>query len=383
MKKYIIITILFLQLPAYAASIDNVRFSITEDDRIIITYDISGSGSYEVTLSVSTDGGKNFFIKPRSLSGDVGEKISAGRNKRIEWDVFRDMKRLQGEVAFLVTAKPVGGFAKREKAKRSVIASEAKQSLSGPLSGMVFVKIPAGTFTMGSPSNEKDRLDREGPQHRVTIKSFYMQTTEVTQKQWREVMGTTVRRQRDKANRHWPMRGEGDNNPIYYVPWNEAKEFIKKLNKMYPGKSYRLPSEAEWEYACRAGTTTPFNTGSTISTDQANYDGNYTYGNGRKGVYRKKTVSVGSFAPNSWSLYDMHGNVWEWCEDWYHDSYRSAPDNGSAWVSPSGSSRVLRGGSWARDPRYCRSAYRRFVYPDNRNDLYGFRLCYSAFSSSP
>ncbi|NQT18978.1 MAG: formylglycine-generating enzyme family protein, partial [Planctomycetes bacterium] len=160
-----------------------------------------------------------------------------------------------------------------------------------------------------------DWYKNEHPQHRVILtKGFWMGRTEVTQRQWKAVMGTTLRQQRDKANPQWPLYGEGPDYPMYYVSWEEAMQFCRKLNAMRgeEGRRYRLPTEAEWEYACRAGTTTPFNTGNTISTDQANYNGNYTYDNGRKGKHRNKTTAAGAFAPNNWGLYDMHGNVCEW-----------------------------------------------------------------------
>jgi len=250
-------------------------------------------------------------------------------------------------------------------------SSSHGDQFAGPVSGMTFVRIPAGSFMMGSLLNEKDRSDNDelhhragktGTQHRVNVKSFYMMTTEVTQKQWREVMGKN------------PSNWKGDNLPVETVSWDDIQDFLKKLNRMYPGKGYRLPSEAEWEYACRAGSTTPFNTGSTISTDQANYNGNYTYGNGKKGVYREKTTKAGSFSPNKWGLYDMHGNVWEWCEDWYHNNYEKAPDDGSAWTIPSGTSRVLRGGSWGVTPRACRSAHRFRGKPNYKYPILGFRI---------
>ena len=246
----------------------------------------------------------------------------------------------------------------------SIKAEEtADKKIEGTLPGMEFVRIPAGSFMMGSPADEEGRYKFEGPQHRVTIRSFYMQTTEVTQRQWREVMGNN------------PSKWKGDNSPVESDPWNHCQSFIKKLNELYPGHGYRLPTESEWEYACRAGTTTPFNTGRTISTNQANYRGDFTYGSGRKGVFRKETVSVGSFSPNSWDLYDMHGNVWEWCEDRWHDNYYGAPSDGSAWLSGSSSSYVvLRGGGWFRSAGDCRSADRSGWHPDNGNHDTGFRL---------
>jgi formylglycine-generating enzyme required for sulfatase activity len=140
------------------------------------------------------------------------------------------------------------------------------------------------------------------------------------------------------------------------------------------GKAYRLLSEAEREYAARAGTTTPFWWGSSISTTQANYDGNYTYGSGSKGEYRQKTVPVDMFQPNAWGLYQVHGNVWDWVEDCYHDSYAGAPTDGSAWVSGDCSGRVLRGGSWHYDPLFLRSACRLRLPSDLRYDRVGFRL---------
>ena len=171
--------------------------------------------------------------------------------------------------------------------------------------GMKFVWIPPGTFLMGSPKEEREREDNE-TQHKVTLtKGFYMGIHLVTQEQWQAVTGNN------------PSEFKGEKNlPVDTVSWEDCQEFIKKLREK-DKKLYRLPTEAEWEYACRAGTKTPFHFGETISTDQANYNGDYVYGNGKKGKYREKTTPVGSFPANAWGLHDMHGNVWEWCEDWY------------------------------------------------------------------
>jgi formylglycine-generating enzyme required for sulfatase activity len=225
---------------------------------------------------------------------------------------------------------------------------------------MEFVLIPAGEFMMGSPVGEERRNSDEGPQHKVKItKSFYIGVLEVTQEQYQQIM--------DKNPSHF----RGARNPVEKVSWNDAVEFCRKLSQK-DGATYRLPTEAEWEYACRAGTTTPFYTGSTISTDQANYDGDYTYGNGRKGVDRKKTLAVGSFAPNAFGLYDMHGNVWEWCQSLYK-SYPYRDADGRENLSSVGS-RVLRGGSWGSKPRGCRSAHRRRSSPANTYFGSGFRI---------
>ncbi|PNW52804.1 UNVERIFIED_CONTAM: hypothetical protein BEN50_10025 [Euhalothece sp. KZN 001] len=232
-----------------------------------------------------------------------------------------------------------------------------------PLLPMVY--IPGGSFLMGAPETEERSIDWERPQHRVEIAPFYMGRYPVTQAQYQAVMGEN------------PSRFKGENNPVERVSWHKAKEFCQKLSEQ-TGKTYRLPSEAQWEYACRAGTTTPFYFGETISTDQANYNGNSTYGNGKRGVYRGQTTPVGSFPPNAFGLYDMHGNVWEWCEDIWHKNYEGAPDDGSAWVAGGNhNKRVLRGGSWAVNPWGCRCADRYRVNPDHGN-FNGFRVVSSS-----
>jgi formylglycine-generating enzyme required for sulfatase activity/serine/threonine protein kinase len=247
------------------------------------------------------------------------------------------------------------------------------------------VLIPAGSFMMGSSDEEVqaafeeakrsyssaslDWFTREKPKHRVTIsKPFYMGKFEVTQAQWQAVMGTN------------PSYFKNcDQCPVENVSWNDAQEFIRKLNALNDGHTYRLPSEAEWEYACRAGTTTAFSFGDSLSSTQANFDGNYPYGNASKGEYKRKTVPVGSYQPNAFGLYDMHGNVWEWCEDVYADSYEGLPTGGSANMSKGDSGyRVLRGGSWGVSGWGLRSAVRLRVSAVVRNNNIGFRVVASA-----
>ena len=208
---------------------------------------------------------------------------------------------------------------------------------------MKFAWIPPGTFLMGSPPNEPKRSDDE-TQHKVTLtKGFWIGVHPVAQAQWQAVMG---------AN---PSHIKGDTCRSEQISWDDAVAFCEALGKK-DGKAYRLPTEAEWEYACRAGTTTPFHFGATISTDQANYDGNSTYSNGKKGVYRQKTTPVGIFPANAWGLFDMHGNVWEWCADWYGPYPEEELKDPQVFVG--GDRRVCRGGSWDGGPWYCRSAYR-------------------------
>ena len=227
------------------------------------------------------------------------------------------------------------------------------ETKAGPLPGMTFVTIPSGSFQMGS----HDVGSSEKPIHTVNVKSFQMMTTEVTQGMWKSVMGNN------------PSQFKGDNLPVETVCWNECQEFIRKLNQRDPGKGYRLPTESEWEYACRAGSTTEYHSGDTKSDlDRVGwYDGNS--GN--------KTHAVGQKMANNWGLYDMHGNVFEWCADWYHDSYIGAPTDGSSWTSPSGTFRVMRGGTWNFLASFCRSANRSMGFPSLPGHIIGFRIVLS------
>ena len=221
-----------------------------------------------------------------------------------------------------------------------------------------WIEIPAGSFTMGSPSSEADRSSSE-TQHQVTLSSFRMSKYEVTFAQF-DVF--CVETGWSKPNDEGWGRG---NRPVINVSWDDATAFAQWMG-------CRLPTEAEWEYACRAGTTTPFNTGENLTTNQANYNGNSPYQNFSKGTYLAKTMPVGSYPPNAWGLHDMHGNVWEWCSDWYGDYNTSQQTNPQG---PSyGSDRVGRGGSWLNDAEFCRSAYRNRGEPSGRSDALGFRL---------
>jgi formylglycine-generating enzyme required for sulfatase activity/uncharacterized caspase-like protein len=233
------------------------------------------------------------------------------------------------------------------------------------------VAIPGGKFLMGSPDNEPERYDSESPQHTVTIQPFFMGKFPVTQSQWQAVAAL------DKVNidlNPEPAKFKGANRPVECVSWDDAVEFCARLSNK-TRKIYRLPSEAEWEYACRAGTTTPFYFGETITTDLANYNGNYTYGSGTKGEYREQTTDVEKFPANPFGLFDMHGNVYEWCQDEWHENYNGALTDGSAWLGKDDNQRkLLRGGSWSGSPKDCRSALR-FKYARNiKSSLVGFRV---------
>ncbi|TAE97429.1 MAG: protein kinase, partial [Oscillatoriales cyanobacterium] len=239
-----------------------------------------------------------------------------------------------------VTVNSTGQIANRSQGQARVFTDNLGDGIT-----IDMIAIPGGSFVMGSPSTESGRQNDEGPQRTVTVAPFFMGKYEVTQAQYQAVMGNN------------PSNFKGAKRPVEQVSWNEAVEFCRKLTQK-TGKSYRLPSEAEWEYACRAGTTTPFYFGDTITPDLVNYDGNNPYGAAPKGLYRQQTTDVGSFPPNSFGLYDMHGNVWEWCSDKWHDNYSGAPTDGSSWETGTDNNRVLRGGSWNNDAVGCRSAYR-------------------------
>jgi formylglycine-generating enzyme required for sulfatase activity len=236
------------------------------------------------------------------------------------------------------------------------------------------VKIAAGSFLMGSPEDEPERSEAEGPQHQVTLGSFFMAQTLITQAQWRAVAGwQTVERDLEPD----PSNFKGANRPVERVSWHDAQEFCRRLSQR-TGQCYGLPSESQWEYACRAGSTTPFHFGATLTPELANYNGNHVYGNGPKGTYREQTTEVASFPANGWGLHDMHGNVWEWCEDHWHDSYNFAPGDDQPWLIPAAADdepRLLRGGSWLSFPANCRSVFRLNSHPGYRVDFIGFRVC--------
>ncbi|MEN9423371.1 MAG: hypothetical protein RL122_754 [Pseudomonadota bacterium] len=221
--------------------------------------------------------------------------------------------------------------------------------------------IEPGTFWMGSPESEPERNDTE-TLHQVTLTNgFWMGDTACTQALWQTVLGNNPAYFKDNVN-----------NPVEQVSWDDAQKFLQTLNSTVSGSNARLPTEAEWEYACRAGTNTPFSFGDNITSEQVNYDGNYPYANGKKGLYRQKTVPVKSLPPNAWGLHEMHGNVWEWCQNRYEDYPAEPVTNPEG--SQAGVERVVRGGSWNGDGRDVRSAIRVGLVPALRSSGIGFRL---------
>jgi len=221
--------------------------------------------------------------------------------------------------------------------------------------------VPPGSFLMGGTVEDDER-----PVHKVTLtRGWFMGADPVTQTQWRAVMGTE------------PSRFKGPNRPVENVSWDGCHEFCAKLTVHLNGSAtVRLPTEAEWECACRAGTTTEYHFGDVINTDLVNYDGNYSWNDSPKGRAREQTTDVGSFPANPWGLYDLHGNVWEWCADWYTPYTEDEQNDPCANDKQSNEYRVLRGGSWNNLPQYCRAASRGWDAPSNRYNNFGFRVCF-------
>jgi formylglycine-generating enzyme required for sulfatase activity len=272
----------------------------------------------------------------------------AQQRERATQEQIRQNEELKGELfSFTVpTVNDTGTIVKQTSHEARCLTIDLGSGVS-----LEMVYVPGGTFLMGGS-------------HQVTIvtmQPFYMGKYAITQAQYLSIMGDN------------PARFKGDNRPVEQVSWDDAQVFIRGLS-IRTTHVFRLPSESEWEYACRAGTTTVFCFGETITPELVNYDGNYTYGKAAKGKDRQETTPVGSFPPNQFGLYDMHGNVWEWCMDNYQSDLSKLPNNGSVCLSGDSSYRVMRGGSWNYDPVICCSATRLRITPDSRDSTFGFRV---------
>ncbi len=310
-----------------------------------VYYDLSGAGGpVMIHVTFSNDNGVHWNVLPAPslLSGDTGPNITNGSNKHIVWDAPRDRAGVNWP-----------------NAKARVTASELGGITTITLPGGVpleMVNIPAGSFQMGSGYDPPYSSTSEAPLHTVTLTyAFQLGKFEVTQAQWYAVMSGFPQSQ-PSAN---------VSLPVVYVSWNDCQMFLTALNGLGLG-TFRLPTEAEWEYACRAGTDTRWSFGN----DEVNL-GDYAWYSSNSGG---GAHIVGQKLPNPFGLYDMHGNVWEWVQDWYHSGYSGAPVDGSAWEDPVGNSRVLRGGNFSNSAVNCRSAYRSNSSPDGRNGNFGLRL---------
>ena len=323
----------FTAVCSFGQTVSNVD-AYQEGKNIIITYDIDKAGLVS-DVYCSTDGGRTWGVPLKQVTGDVNKQVQAGSH-RIVWDVISEREKLAGaNISFKVEAN----------------------SCRFMVNGVSFemVRVEGGTFRMGATSEQKDEAwDREKPVHSVTLSGYYIGKTEVTQVLWEAVMGIN------------PSRFKGDYLPVENVSWDDCQEFIRKLNSM-TGQNFRLPTEAEWEFACRGGNNSRGYkySGSNNLGSVAWYDGNS--GN--------KTHPVGTKAPNELGIYDMSGNVWEWCADWYGDYSSGAQTNPTGPYG--GSNRVYRGGSWNYDVGRCRSSNRDFYYPWIRDIILGLRLALS------
>jgi formylglycine-generating enzyme required for sulfatase activity len=334
-----------------------------------------------VTHKVDVDGEGRFG---RAISIEALEKIWTEIPNEVSKQIKRESRESDKGELFtfeVVKVNDSGSIINRSQ-------GSARQKIEDLGNGikLEMVYIPEGSFLMGSPESEEDRNDSESPQHDVTVSAFFMGKYPVTQGQWKVIASRTDLKvilylDPDPSHFKEPYQNiDRWRRPVEDVSWYQAVEFCARLSKL-TGRNYRLPSEAEWEYACRAGTTTPFYFGETINTDLANYSGtdyekwSGSYGKGPKGVYREQTTPVGEFPANAFGLYDMHGNIWEWCADEWHDNYNGAPIDGSIWLNGNQDGSPLRGGSWVNYPNTCRSAIRNYyVRRDDYDDPSGFRV---------
>ncbi|MBW4631873.1 MAG: SUMF1/EgtB/PvdO family nonheme iron enzyme [Iphinoe sp. HA4291-MV1] len=308
-----------------------------------------------------------------NVSGNVKEIYEVLVQKHLACGI----ERLSPLFAFdVVTVNAQGQEIQWERRQAEYFTEDLGNSIT-----LEMVAIPGGTFLIGSPETEAERHESESPQHQVTVQPFFMGKYPITQAQWRAV--AALPRVNRELNPN-PSHFKGDDLPVETISWYEAVEFCDRVSKSTK-RHYRLPSEAEWEYACRAGTTTPFHFGETITPKLANYNGEYTYGSNPKGENRRQTTPVGSFqVANAFGLYDLHGNVWEWCADHWHDNYKGAPQDGSVWRKNNqkicdSDNLLLRGGSWFDNAAYCRSANRNPNYAVHLHHYIGFRvLCTAA-----
>ncbi|MGZ8294870.1 MAG: bifunctional serine/threonine-protein kinase/formylglycine-generating enzyme family protein [Telluria sp.] len=301
---------------------------------------------------------------------------------------LRERRAQDAEARLAAQARAAAAYrAEQQRAHAAGVVRDA--FIEGIGHGPQMLMIAPGRFLMGSPEHERRKaveagampewLVRETPQRWVGVEQpFALGRFPVTVGEWRLFAEATGWRGHGDIDWNAPGFPQDDEHPVVGVSWNDAQQYVHWLAAQ-TGKPYRLPSEAEWEYACRAGTKTAFSFGDTIDTSLANYDGNYSYNGSLKGVFRGGTTPVGSFAPNPWGLYDMHGNVWEWVQDVAHDTYNGAPADARAWEEGGDPGRrILRGGSWLYHPRYLRSALRNSYAAANGNDIVGFRVARDA-----
>ena len=347
------------------------------------------TGGREKTVEIPTQREPENPEPPSPTPEGRGKTVESSTQREADTQREPEYRELDFEAVTIKIVKPQGllGVFSKPEVKLNKQRRQAwyfKENLGNNIT-LDMIYIPGGKFMMGTADEEVERLIQkygsklekyfrwEQPQHEVTVPAFFMGKYPVTQALWKAVANLP---QAEKNLEIDPSRFKGDILPVERVSWYDAVEFCNRLSN-HTGREYRLPSEAEWEYACRAGTKTPFHFGETITHELANYNAIYTFADESQGEYREKTTPVGTFPPNSFCLYDMHGNVWEWCYDEWHENYKNAPINGKAWYNISNKhieNRVLRGGSWYSNPQICRNANRSSSTPDSRYDVLDFRL---------
>jgi formylglycine-generating enzyme required for sulfatase activity len=350
----------YSKLGEYSAAIEDYNQTLRLNPNYVGAYNNRANAYYKLGQYEKAIADYNSCLALNPNLPDVAHNRDVAQGV---WDEKRrqeeaEKRRRKKEFGFdVITVNSQGKETKREYSR----AEFFKQDLGNNIS-LEMVPISGGNFMMGAAQNEANASSDEYPQHPVNIAAFSMAKYPITQAQWEAIMGNN------------PSHFKGANRPVENVTWHEAQEFCQRLSQE-TGKTYRLPSEAEWEYACRAKTTTAFHFGETITADLANYDASNTYGNGPKGTYRQQTTDVGSFSPNAFGLYDMHGNLYEWCADRWHQNYNGAPTDGSVWESGGNTElRLIRGGSWVSYPWNCRSANRFRGGLDSQDRFYGFRV---------
>ncbi len=338
MKKHLFlfsISFLFFSIPAFAAEVKNVT-ARQEGNRMLFEYDLVGDeAEAEVQLTVTVKG-QEYPMDKLHLEGDAG-KVKVGKGKKIWWNILQDFPR---------------GYAGDLEWELVAGAKKFKDSITG----MEFVFVKGGCFQMGDTFGDGEA--REKPVHEVCVDDFYLGIYEVTQAQWERVMGNNP-----------SSFKKGGNYPVEQVSWNDVQNFIERLNGQ-ARRQYRLPTEAEWEYAARSGGKRDKWAGTNSESELSDY-GWYNKNSG------SSTHPVGEKKANGLGLYDMSGNVWEWCGDWYDENYYKNSPRDNPKGPNSGTYRVLRGGSWSYDPRYARAANRYGTNPENRVKLNGFRLALS------
>lgn len=334
-RLFLIMTVILLvaAAPLFAAEVTNENIRQV-GNRILFEFDVTGDYNEDTEISLTlTIKGKTYSADKLHLEGDYG-KTKTGKGKKIYWNVLQDFSRgVNSTVDYDLTA---GGG----------------KLVKDPSTGIEMVYVKGGCYQMGDTFGDGD--SDEKPVHEVCVDSFYIGKFEVTQGQWQAVMG----------NNPSSFKSCGDNCPVENVSWNDAQEFINKLNSRSGGGKYRLPTEAEWEYAARSGGKREKYSGG----DDVDSVAWYTSNSG------SKTHTVGTKAPNGLGIYDMSGNVWEWCQDWYGEKYYGDSPRNNPTGASSGTYRDLRGGSWFSNAGYARSANRRGLNPDNGYNFDGFRL---------